>query len=204
MHTVIGGGQMNEVSAEHFRKGLECYDPENRVFPHVAEKIAKGEELTERDVLLILKWKLYRTKDSYADTVAKDKLIEINRAVAEAQNPDRRVEAVEALDKIPGIGLATATAILTVCYPDQFSIIDWRVLETLELHPTGLASEKRGEYDASQWKAKSYVDEFLPKVKERSEVWGCTLRDADRALWGLSVNRNIEGVIRKSVRTLSV
>jgi hypothetical protein len=59
MHTVIGGGQMNEVSTEHFRKGLECYDPENRVFPHVAEKIAKGEEVTERDVLLILKWKLY-------------------------------------------------------------------------------------------------------------------------------------------------
>lgn len=46
------------------------------------------------------------------------------------------VKSIEMLDSVPGIGLATATAILSICYPKLFTILDWRVLEVLQLFPS--------------------------------------------------------------------
>ncbi len=179
-------------------EGLDCYDPERRVFPRIEKKIGSGQELNKRDVLQILRWKLGRIRGDYSKTVADDRLVEINKAVVKAAKPGCGIEALQGLDNIPGIGLAVATAILTVCYPKEFTIIDVRVLEILDLFPTILAEDKRKEHNAGDWTAKGYIDEYLPKVKERAEVWGCSLRDADRALWGQSVSRNIDAVIASS------
>ena len=55
----------------------------------------------------------------------------INKAIVDAKKSESAIAALKALDEVPGIGLATATAILTVCYPDTFTIIDERV--TLEI-----------------------------------------------------------------------
>jgi hypothetical protein len=96
--------------------------------------------------------------------------------------------------------LATATAILTVCYPESFTIIDERVLESLDLYPRGYEKKKkkRKEYSSDDWTAKGYVDEYLPRVREREVQWSRTLRETDQALWGLSVNRRIENIIKKN------
>jgi len=184
----------NEMRMED---GLDCYDPETRVFPKIA-KAKTGQKLSKRDVLLILKWKLGRIRDANSETVADDKMDAINSAVMKGGESGCEIEAVEALDKIPGIGLAVATAILTVCYPDKFTIIDERVLEMLELFPNTHDATKQDKYRADDWTAKSYVEKYLPKVKAQSKDWDCSLRDADRALWGLSVSRRIEKVIAKT------
>ncbi len=186
---------------EGFEKGLDCYDPETRVFPMLARKAKEGQELSSLDVLLILKWKLGRIKNDNSKTVAVGKMKEINQALKDACKADRKgkIDALTALSKIPGIGLATATAILTVCYPDEFTIIDQRVLEILDLFPSRLAKdEQKNKYSTDNWTPEDYVDEYLPKVKGCSESWDCTLRDADRALWGLSVYKRIEEVIDQS------
>lgn len=192
----------SEASIE---QGLDCYDPETRVFPGIEKKISKSEGLGKRDVLLILKWKLGRIKGSNAKTVSERNLEKINRAIADANKRDGAIEALEALDNIPGVGLATATAMLTVCYPENFTIIDERVLETLELLPRGLEKklekkkkERKKKYSTDDWTAKAYVEEYLPRVRERKKEWSRTLRETDRALWGLSVNRRIEKTIKKS------
>jgi hypothetical protein len=172
--------------------GLDCYDPETRVFPKIAEADA-GPELSKRDVLLILKWKLGRVKVSNYRTIFDRNMVKINQAVREAGITGREIHALEALEEIPGIGLASATAILTVCYPDKFTIIDERVLRMLDILPS--ASKSKNKYSTNDWTAADYFNKFLPAVKERSQKWGCTLRDADRALWGLSVNKDIDETI---------
>jgi hypothetical protein len=187
---------------------FDCYDPESRVFPDMRKRLAKGEELGKRDALLILKWKLGRIKGSNAETVSEGNLKTINKAIVDAKKSESAIAALKALDEVPGIGLATATAILTVCYPDTFTIIDERVLESLDLFPSEYKKKKRrkkkkeekekSKYSTEDWTAKSYVDEYLPKVKERKDEWKRTLRETDQALWGLSVNRRIEKVIKKS------
>ena len=185
-------------------KGLDCYDPETRVFPKLVKKVKEGHELSNLDVLLILKWKLGRIKDCNSQTVAIDKVKEINGAIRLASKADHKsqIDALTALEKIPGIGLATATAILTICYPDVFTIIDQRVLEVLELFPSKLRKHKN--YDTYDWTPVDYVDEYLPRVKECSVGWDCSLRDADRALWGISVNNRIEKVIAMSSSTAGI
>jgi hypothetical protein len=49
---------------------VDCYDPERRVFPRFAQTDARG-ELTAKDILLILKWKLGRIKDINARTISE-------------------------------------------------------------------------------------------------------------------------------------
>jgi hypothetical protein len=197
-----------EDSNRDIEQWLDCYDPETRVFPDLRKRLAKGEGLGKRDVLLIQKWKLGRIKGSNAETVSEGHLKAINEAIVEAKKPESALTALKALDEVPGIGLATATAILTVCYPDTFTIIDERVLESLDLLPSGHEKKKRrkrkkgkkekSKYNTEDWTAKTYVDEYLPKVKECKGEWKRTLRETDQALWGFSVNRRIEKVIKKS------
>jgi hypothetical protein len=175
---------MKNYSKQDMSEGLDYYFPETRVFPQIAQ-IDGPRKLKKQDVLLILKWKLSRIKKSNDETVSDSKLRLINQCVEKAGRDGREVDALNELDEVPGIGLATATAILTVCYPDKFTIIDRRVLEILGLSPT----------KAEGWSAERYFQEYVPRVKEQSAQWGCTLRDADRALWGLSVRDDVNRII---------
>ena len=186
---------MDASTQDEFKRGLDHFDPEGRVFPAIALKVAAGQELTKKDVLLILKWKLGRIKASNYKTVSDRSISSINEAVKSASEESCWVRSLVALDAVPGIGLPTATAILTVCYPDQFTILDWRVLESLRLYPSRLMPAEARKYDSADWTAKEYVEEFLPQVKERSRIWNSSLRAADQALWGLSVERWHEQVI---------
>src|ERR1039458_8831671 len=104
------------VSSDDLKAGLDCYDPEHRVFPDLSET-RKGQWLTELEVLLILKWKLGRIRDIHSKTVSEQNMAVINRAVRDAVMPENKnkVAALKALAEVPGIRLATATAILTVC-----------------------------------------------------------------------------------------
>lgn len=179
--------------------GLDCYDPEGRVFPKIASRTTNP-KLDKRDVLLILKWKLGRIKDAHALTIADHNMTVINAAVSKAVNVgcEAQIEALEALTRVPEIGLAVATAILTVCYPDTFTIIDQRVLESLDLFPVSLPLDKRKEHTSDDWTPTDYIDQYCPKVREYAERSHCTLRTADQILWGLSVNDRIEQLIGMS------
>lgn len=184
-------------SEEDIKRGLDCYDPEHRVFPDFSDA-ERRRKFSERDVLLILKWKLGRIKDSNAATISADNLGKINRAIEIAGKPECEHAALKGLEDIPGIGLATATAVLTVCYPNKFTIIDQRVLETLELFPSRLAARNLRNYSTYDWTIEDYINEYLPRVREISNQWGRSLRETDRALWGISVSRRINQIITKS------
>ena len=185
---------MKNYTEEQIEEGLDCYDPEHRVFPDFS-KAKEGRKLSKRDVLLILKWKLNRIKNLNSETVSDDNLAKINHAIVVGRTPERKCEALNQLMSIRGIGLATATAILTVCYPEEFTIVDQRVLEALDLFPPGSADRKLTKHDTNDWTVEDYIARYLPKVKECSERWGRPLRQTDQALWGLSVHKRIEEIL---------
>jgi hypothetical protein len=91
--------------------------------------------------------------------------------------------SLEILERIPGIGLPTATAILSVCYPDEFVIIDSHMLEFFPFRLSDIS-------------AKDSLIEYLPRLKAQRDLWGCTLRDTDRALRGLSINNRLGEIIK--------
>ncbi|HXB61791.1 MAG TPA: hypothetical protein VNU94_02920 [Acidobacteriaceae bacterium] len=175
---------MSKLSKEDLEDGLDYHDAEDRVFPKIKAKILAKQELDKKDVLHILKWKLGRIKASDSRTISNKNLLIINKAIRSA-GVGNGLDALEALMQIHGIKLAVATTILTICYPEKFTIIDFRVLEVLNLFPA----------TTDGWTAQKYVDEFLPVVIKQSEKWNCSLRNADKALWGLSVKRRFEEIL---------
>jgi hypothetical protein len=186
-----------KFSEDEIERGLDCYDPEHRVFPRFVQSETRG-KLTESDVLLILKWKLGRIKTTNASTISSSNLDKINRAIKLAS--ERKLEAIESLEQISGIGLATATAILTLCYPDHFTIIDQRVLEVLELVPPRLEDRRPRVFRAEDWSAEEYLEHYLPPVLAIGKTVSRCLRKTDQALWGISVSRRIDKIIRVSRR----
>jgi len=181
---------------KEMESGLDCYDPERRVFPTIADKARAGDKLSKRDVLLILRWKLGWLVEDHSRTVADYNMRLINEAIKEAQTNGSK--ALDMLRNIPNIELAVATAILTVCYPSKFTIIDTRVLKMLNLFPSTLPVHRRNQYTTNDWTPKDYFDEFFPEVEKRRKQWRCELRKADQALWGLSVSQDVERIIANS------
>jgi len=108
-------------------------------------------------------------KKSYSQTVNDDNRLRINKAVRDAAKAGSEVEALKALDEVPEIGLPVASAILTVCYPHKFTILDIRLLGILALSPSRLKSNKPSQPADEQWTAEDYWNEFLPMVKQRSK-----------------------------------
>ena len=137
--------------------------------------------LTVEELLVVLKWKLGRVKASDASILLH--LDAINIAIRLAGQSGKEVKSIKSLCGVKGIKLAVASAILTVCYPDKFTIIDYRVLGILQLKP-----EK-----ADGWSAERYWDVFVPAVNRLCRP-GFSLREVDKALWGLSVYGNIKGI----------
>ena len=70
-------------SKRDIEQWLDCYDPETRVFPDLRKRLAKGEGLGKRDVLLIVKSKVGRIRGSNSKTVSDENLKKINKAILE-------------------------------------------------------------------------------------------------------------------------
>lgn len=119
-------------------------------------------------------------KKLYSQTVNDDNMLRINKAVRDAANGGSEVEALKALDEVLEIGLPVASAILTVCYPHKFTILDIRLFGILALYPSRLKSNQPSKPADEQWTVEDCWNEFLPMVKQRSKQWCCTLRNADR------------------------
>jgi len=197
---------MKNYSAQELKDSLECYNPECELFPILANSDKK---LSARDVLLILRWKLGRIKyeERHADykIVSQKNLNKINRAIETARRQGDELDALNELIDIRGIGLSVATAILTICCPEKYTIIDWRALETLDLFPSEEKRQKRKDeqgakkYITEDWTPQDYCYKFIKAVMVFKKENNCsTLRDADRKLWGLSVNEQIKHAVNKA------
>jgi len=175
--------------------GLDHFDPENRLFPEIATRISAGQDLAKKDILQIMAWKLGHFRESNADTVSDENLAAINKAIKNACELGCCVDALKALEGIHGIGLGTATAILAVCYPEEYTIIDWRVSAMLNLSPSRKGQKAEKKRNSPHFTANEYIVDYLPMVKKQRDLWGATLRDTYRALCGLWLEGRISELI---------
>jgi len=165
------------MKSKEILRGLDCYDPEGRIFPHISRLSPPRVEPLE--LALILKWKFGRFKKTDKAIIKRIKVI--NKAIRLAATCGKEIDAVTALCTIKGIKISGASAILTICYPDRFTIIDKRVLDMLSISPS----------DASKWTPADYWSRFVPLIQTFSKRHALTLRQADQVLWGASVFRDI-------------
>jgi hypothetical protein len=117
---------------------------------------------------IIIGWKSARIaglieKNSATD-VAKSLRFATNKGTSEKS-------AMDTLCKLKGVGIPVASAILTMVYPEKYTIIDFRALEALGI--------KRGADEETV----DYYLEYLQTCRSIAGEHRIDLRTLDRALW---------------------
>ncbi len=157
---------------------IALYDLERYLFEVVTERFKERSTLNPYDFFAIVIWKSNRTKTKIKKGLDADNktVASLMREVSEATTPKDKVAV---LWRIRGIGPAVASAILTVCYPNEFTVLDSRVWETLnQMSVKGLPMR----YPCS-------IEEYLQycqACQRLADQVGVSLRDLDRALWAKS------------------
>jgi thermostable 8-oxoguanine DNA glycosylase len=163
------------LNAAELGECLKLYNIEGYLLDKVSERFKEEGTLEPFDFFAIVAWKSNRTKTKIRRGLedAGKTIQELMLEVTQAKTPRDKVEV---LLQVWGIGLAMASAILTVCDPDEFTVLDyraWNVLEGTSLQ--GLPEHYPATSD-------EYLD-YCRVCRELAEQVGMSLRDLDRALW---------------------
>lgn len=148
------------------------------LFEVVSERFRQEHTLKPYDFFAIVIWKSNRTKTKIRDGLAAADISvdELMRQISQAETPQAKVEK---LLQIWGIGVPIASAILAVCYPDEFTVLDRRVWEVLQQRSIEGLPER---FPKTPTKYLQYCS-VCRSLADQSEL---TLRELDRVLWAKS------------------
>jgi hypothetical protein len=160
----------------------QYYNLESYLFDTVGPRFARQGYLSAFDFFCIVIWKANRAKSKLAKRLLARGYNKLDDAVYAltsglAHQPTAK-DKLYYLWHTWGFYLPMASAILTILYPDEFTIYDWRVCEMLNgyeyLGTTGNFEKLWPGYE----QYKTSVQKLTPD--------GMSLRDRDRYLWGKS------------------
>jgi len=177
----LGGAELSRLA--------ELYSLERYLFAVVSQRFRDSQALSSYDFFAIVTWKSNRAK-----TKIKRGLAALGRSVPslmhEVSAATTTQAKVEVLLQVWGIGLAMASAILTVCYPEQFTVLDYRAWKTLQQASVeGLAAR----YPMN---AEEYL-QYCQVCRRLAAQAGLSLRDFDRALWAKSWEDDLLGLVEE-------
>lgn len=161
------------------------YSPEANLFSALAKNFAKTGQLDPEAFYLILDWKAARARKKHLHRLAKS-AGSFDKAVSQIAIELHEAAERERLGILMikwGFLLPTATAILSVLYPDRFTVYDIRVCKAL------------GDFDRlgnMKWSEKLWQEyqRFITAVRNATPS-GLTLRECDRWLWGRDKRRDL-------------
>ena len=166
------------------------YNPETSIFPEIQKGFAETGELDPDGFYLILDWKSPRARTRHLLRLAKlgggfDAAVK-NIAAALTANANQPEEQLKLLLIEWEFRLPTATAILTVLYPDNFTVYDIRVCNALgKFHQLGNAKWSSEHWAQYQCFVKAVQAAPPPEL-------GLCLRDCDRWLWGKDKRKTLQ------------
>lgn len=161
---------------ENLERYLKYYWLENYLFNDVHRNFRERGYLTPEEFFAIVIWKSNRAKTNVRKGIIKSTrtIREITLKVFQAKTPEQKFNAF-LFPKISNIGIPIASAILTVCYPDDFTVADYRACTSLK----DFGEEVGGNPTINV----SAYFEYLNKCKRLAHKHGVSLRDFDRILW---------------------
>jgi hypothetical protein len=160
----------------------------------------KGVLLPEEFFSIVI-WKANRAKTKMKDKFLvdgeivggeklKDKVEKLTKLIYEEKDNYKKLDILLSW----GFRLPMATAILTILYPEEFTVYDVRVREQLSKHFGQPDISKDISYRKNV--IDLYFKDFLPKVNQIAEEKGLSLRDADRYLFGKSFYEDLMKLIK--------
>ncbi len=158
----------------NYQKYVKYYFLENYLFRDVSSNFKKHGYLTPEEFFTIIIWKSNRTKTKILNSIAKNgKTIRaIMLEVSRAETPEQKLDI---LNSVPYIGIPIASAILSVCYPNNFTVADYRACTAIK--------EYGKEIAGNPTTSRSAYFEYLRECKELASKHNLSLRDFDRMLW---------------------
>lgn len=175
---------------------LQYYDLEGYLFKVVSTRYAQDKTLTAFDFFCIVIWKANRAKSKVAERLLAHGNGQANlgvavrsllTAISEAKDQKKRLSV---LIEDWGFRLPMASAILTVLYPEDFTVYDIRVCDVL-----GDFKDAQDKTNfATLWERYSaYINAVRNAGPECS-----TFRDKDRFLWSKSFANQLQTDIQSS------
>lgn len=170
---------------DNLEKYLKYYFLENYLFNEVGKIFQKRGYLTPEEFFAIVIWKSNRAKTNVRRGIEKSKknIRTITSEVFRAKTPEQKLEV---LTLIPGIGIPMASAILTVCYPDNFTVADYRACTALK--------DFGEEIVGNPTTRTSVYFEYLEKCKKLARKYNLSLRNFDRILWAKDFYEGTNGL----------
>lgn len=157
------------------KEHLKYYFLEDYLFNDVSQKFHHRGYLEPKEFFAIVIWKSNRAKTRVLKGIKNSKKT-VRTITEEIFKASTRQEKLKLLTDIYGIAIPMASAILAVCYPDQYTIADYRAKAALKV----LGEELLGDLTAQD----SAYFEYVDKAKVLAKKHGVSLRDFDRILWG--------------------
>jgi len=162
----------------------DYYAPESKFFEELASDFSVSGKLNPEAFYLILDWKASRARTKQLKRLTdiggsyRKAVEEIGIGLGKSQ---AAMDRLCLLMKAWKFNLATASAILSVLYPDEFTVYDVRVCEVL-----GRFTElKHRRFSEQLW---SDYQKFISAVRAKAPH-GLSLRECDRWLWGADKRR---------------
>src|SRR3989344_4882981 len=164
---------------------LKYYFLENYLFGEVHDNFQKNGYLNAEEFFAIIIWKRAASK-----TKIKDQLILSGKTIEGItsdifKNKNDRRKQLDLLADIKQVGISIASAVLTVCYPDEFTIVDVRACASLkrEFHiPDYFPYDKY--FTSKDNKTRNLYLAYVNKCKELRKQTEFNLRNFDRVLFG--------------------
>lgn len=178
------------------------YNLEAYLFEEVGPRFRATKQLELLDFYFILTWKANRAKGyalrrlaARAETVAAA-VQEICAALSDASDSRARLQV---LMQTWDFRLATATAVLAVLYPEEFTVYDVRVCEALDWETERWTDLADSTFSIALW------NEYLAfkAAVESTAPAHLSLRDKDRYLWGKSFYRDASKALKRTAGTAS-
>jgi len=194
---------VEQVQPEQVAPGADCiqfYTLESYLFNTVHRRFAHQGYLGAFDFFCIVIWKANRAKTKVAKRLLSNTtktldevVVELTKAIAAQPTPKERMSLLMFGDI--RFRLPMASAILTVLYPEEFTVYDYRVCETVGgfRNLTNLTNIDR------LWEG---YGAFMSAVISNSPA-GLSLRNRDRYLWGKSFRDQLTTDIATAFRSAS-
>lgn len=170
------------------------YALDEYLFTEITKKFKNIGYLDSFDFFCIVIWKANRAKSKIANRIcsvsnSKDLDFICKKITSEIFNSKSKEERLRNLLITWKFRLPMASAILTVLYPDEFTIYDVRVCSILQKHHDLTNKTKTDEIVKGYFE---FLDDVRKKVPEKS-----VLRDKDKFLWGKSFYEDLCGDIER-------
>jgi thermostable 8-oxoguanine DNA glycosylase len=167
-----------EITRDWIVEWAEKYDKDNQEEKMKEERVLKSIKaigsppayLTKDVLKKIADWKASRTK-GYIRKNNPKYVKEVTQVSLTAQNEKLMLEVLTLLN---GVSIRMASAILQFCFPNQYTVMDWRAWQSLR--NLGKIS---GEIEDTYECYKKYND-ICQKIAKQFHV---SLRTLDKALW---------------------